>query len=76
VAGLGGVDSPAVQAAGSMRDWNQARDGPTGAHTDIGGQCADGTEASVDADGPARTLHTGMRSRSLGQVKSGIRMPT
>jgi len=30
----GGVDSPVVRAVGSMGDWNQARDGPIGAHTE------------------------------------------
>jgi len=45
---VGGVDGPAVQAAGKMGDWNQARDGAIGAHTDAGGQC---TDADIGADG-------------------------
>jgi len=76
VAGLGGVDSPAVRAAGSMEDWNQARDGTIGAHTDAGGQCADATEAGIRADGLTHILHTGTRSGGFGWVKSGMGMPT
>jgi len=63
---VGGIDGRAVQAAGSMGDWNQARDGAIGTHTDAGGQCTDAMEAGVRVDGPACTLHTGMRSGSLG----------
>jgi len=75
-AGLGGVDGSAVQAAGSTGDWNPAKDGHIGAHTDAGGQCTDATEASIHADGLARILHMCTRSSGLGQVKSGSGEPT
>jgi len=65
VAGLGGVDSLAVRAAGSMGDWNQVRGGAISTHTDAGGQCADAIKAGIRADGLACILHTGMRIGSL-----------
>jgi len=73
-AGLGGVDDPAVRAAGSMGDLNQARDEAISARTDAGGQCADAIEAGVRAVGPVRILHTD--TKSLGRAKSGTRLPT
>jgi len=36
---------------GSMGDWNQARDGATGTHTDAGGQCTDAIEAGISVMG-------------------------
>jgi len=76
VAGLGATHCPAVRAAASMGDWNPARDGPIGAHTDAGGQCADAIEANIRVDGQARILHTGTKSGGLGRVKSGMEKPT
>jgi len=64
VAGLGGVDGPAVQAAGSMGDWNQTRDGPIGTYTDAGEQCTDSIEAGFYADGLACILHTSARRQN------------
>jgi len=51
--GMGGVggDGSALRAAGSMGDWNQARDGAISAHTDAGGQCSDAVEAGVGVTG-------------------------
>jgi len=66
----GGVDDPAVRAAGSMGDWNQARDGAIGTHRDAGGQCGDAIEAGVHADGRACILHMGMKSGALGRRKA------
>jgi len=74
VASLGGVDGPAVRSAGSMGDWNQARDGD--AYIDAGGQCANALEAGVRGDGPARILHRGTRSGGLGRTKNGMGMST
>jgi len=54
-----------------MGDRNQARDGPVGAHTNAGRQCADPMEAGVRADEPARILHTGTRSGALRGRKAG-----
>jgi len=76
VAGLGGIDRPAVQALVSMGDWNQARDRPLGAYTDTDGQCTHTVATGVYADGPARLLHMGMRSGGLGQVKHRMEVPT
>jgi len=39
-----------------------------GAHTGVGGQRADATEAGVGADKPARILHTGKGSGDLGRA--------
>jgi len=72
----GGVDGPAVRAAGSMGNWNQARDAAIGPHKDAGGHCANAIEAGVRADGLARILHTGTRSGRLGRAKSRTAMPT
>jgi len=67
VAGLGGVDGPAVLAAVAWEIGTEA----IGTYTGAGGQCRDAIETGFRADGPARILHTGTRSRGLGQGKSG-----
>jgi len=69
--GCTGADGPAVRAVSSMGNWNQARDRPTGTHTDASRQCTDAVEAGIHTDGPARILHTGTRSVGLGRAKSG-----
>jgi len=47
-----------------------------GAYTGAGGQCTDAIGTDVDADGPARILHTGTGSGGLGQAKSRTGLPT
>jgi len=58
-----------------MRDWNQAKNGTIGAHTDGGRQCADAIEAGIGADGPVHILHMGMRSGGLRRDGAAYIMP-
>jgi len=52
-------------------DWNQARDGVIGEHTDAGGQCTDAVEAGVRADGLACILLGWLGGRVVSVPDSG-----
>jgi len=72
--GMGGIGSggPAVRAAGSMGDWDQARDGAIGAHIDAGGRSTDATEAGIGGDRWASTHATHGYGKG---AESGMAMP-